>query len=52
MSVAFAMHIKGLFVPKTKVQIDDGFFLQGTNGKAVILIHGLTGTPNEMRYLA
>ena len=26
--------------------------MQGTNGRAVILIHGLTGTPNEMRFLA
>ena len=52
MSIAFAIHIKGLFVPKTKAAIDGGFCLQGTNGKAVILIHGLTGTPNEMRFLA
>jgi carboxylesterase len=28
------------------------FFLKGTNGKAVLLIHGITGTPSEMRYLA
>lgn len=27
------------------------FFLKGTNGKAVLLIHGITGTPSEMRYL-
>lgn len=26
--------------------------MQGTNGKAVILIHGMTGTPHEMRYIA
>src|ERR1700690_1193513 len=32
--------------------IDDGIFMRGTNGRAVILIHGLTGTPNEMRFLA
>ncbi len=27
------------------------FFLKGTNGKGVVLIHGITGTPSEMRYL-
>ncbi len=31
---------------------DAGIFLPGTNGRALILIHGLTGTPNEMRFLA
>ncbi|MFI5336914.1 MAG: alpha/beta hydrolase [Opitutales bacterium] len=32
--------------------LDEGIFLPGTNGRALILIHGLTGTPNEMRFLA
>lgn len=27
------------------------FLLEGSNGKAVLLIHGITGTPSEMRYL-
>ncbi len=27
------------------------FLLKGQNGKAVLLIHGITGTPSEMRYL-
>ncbi len=27
------------------------FSLKGTNGRAVLLIHGITGTPSEMRYL-
>jgi carboxylesterase len=27
------------------------FSFSGTNGKAVLLIHGITGTPSEMRYL-
>lgn len=31
---------------------DNGISLKGDNGKCVILIHGLTGTPNEMRFLA
>ena len=29
-----------------------GLFFKGDNGSAVVLIHGLTGTPNEMKYLA
>ncbi|MEW6170631.1 MAG: alpha/beta fold hydrolase [Candidatus Omnitrophota bacterium] len=28
------------------------FFLQGTTDKAVLLIHGITGTPSEMHHLA
>jgi carboxylesterase len=28
------------------------FLLKGTNGKAVFLVHGITGTPSEMRYFA
>jgi carboxylesterase len=31
---------------------DDEIVLEGDRGRTVILIHGLTGTPNEMRYLA
>lgn len=31
---------------------DNSFRLEGNNGKAVILIHGLTGTPHEMRFIA
>lgn len=31
---------------------DTGILMPGRNGKAVILIHGLTGTPNEMRSVA
>lgn len=34
------------------VVTDNGLNLPGTNGQAIILIHGLTGTPNEMRFLA
>ena len=29
-----------------------GLFFEGTNGSAVVLIHGLTGTPNEVKYIA
>lgn len=28
------------------------FFLEGTNGKGVVLVHGLTGAPAEMRLVA
>ena len=28
------------------------YYMQGTNGKAVLLVHGLTGAPSEMRYIA
>jgi carboxylesterase len=31
---------------------EGGLFFKGDNGSAVILVHGLTGTPNEMKYLA
>ena len=31
---------------------DGGIFMRGRNGQAVVLVHGLTGTPNEMRFLA
>ncbi len=31
---------------------DRGFTLRGTNGKGVLLVHGLTGAPGEMKYLA
>lgn len=30
----------------------NGLFLPGENGGTVILVHGLTGTPNEMRFVA
>ncbi len=31
--------------------LGEGIFLKGQNGRAAILIHGLTGTPNEMKSL-
>lgn len=31
---------------------NNGFSLEGDNGRTLFLIHGLTGTPNEMRSLA
>ena len=38
--------------PAKNVSYDNGFSLTGNNGSSLILIHGLTGTPNEMRFLA
>lgn len=36
-----------------KIQEDKfSYYMQGTNGKAVLLVHGLTGAPSEMRYVA
>lgn len=32
--------------------LGNGFTLKGANGAVVVLIHGLTGTPNEMRFIA
>lgn len=53
MSVAFAVHFKEMFKAAPEAQVlDKGMFLQGTNGDAVILVHGMTGTPNEMMFLA
>lgn len=31
---------------------DLSFFLEGTNGKGVLLIHGMTGVPAEMKWVA
>lgn len=28
------------------------YFMQGTNGKGVLLVHGLTGAPSEMKFVA
>jgi carboxylesterase len=49
MSIVFALRapsISPIEVP------NQGIFMPGRNGRAVILVHGLTGTPNEMRFLA
>lgn len=53
MSVRFKINFRAA----SRVKLNDsgranGLSLQGTNGCLVILIHGLTGTPNEMRFLA
>lgn len=54
MSVVFSPDIRNFFPPRPKGDIlkDTSISLKGTNGSMVILIHGLTGTPNEMKFIA
>jgi len=55
MSVIFALGINKEpkeSAPVSSGSADNGFYLDGDNGATAILIHGLTGTPNEMRFLA
>lgn len=53
MSVLWALNLKELKRPKPENSLPGtGFTLKGDNGVTVVLIHGLTGTPNEMRFLA
>jgi carboxylesterase len=49
MSVTFAFRTAAEASPSTP---KPGFYMPGRNGRAVVLIHGLTGTPTEMRFLA
>jgi carboxylesterase len=49
MSITFAFRSARAAPPSPP---KEGITLPGRNGDAVILIHGLTGTPNEMRFLA
>lgn len=55
MSVIVSLDIKEFYRPRTPPEgaaAESGFSLKGTNGSTVVLIHGLTGTPNEMRFVA
>jgi carboxylesterase len=53
MSVIWAFSLKEIKREKPRnAAADNGFTLRGDNGATVVLIHGLTGTPNEMRFLA
>ena len=53
MAVTFSFNSRNLFKSAPKPDLpDNGFELPGQNGDAIILIHGLTGTPHEMRFLA
>jgi carboxylesterase len=50
MPVRFALNIKAS--TQTFTPDDSSFFLKGTNGATIILVHGLTGSPREMAFLA
>lgn len=54
MSVVISFDVLKWHKKKTAAQTSgmNGISLRGDNGAAVILIHGLTGTPNEMKFLA
>jgi carboxylesterase len=60
MSLKFYLTIKNKNIQEQKLEkqssgkngFSNGFSLAGNNGSTVFLIHGLTGTPNEMRFLA
>jgi carboxylesterase len=54
MSVKFSLSVNHASAAETNgtVSKGNGFFMQGNNGATIMLIHGLTGTPNEMRFLA
>ena len=54
MSVVFSLDLKDFRrpAPVSNRLEKNGFSLKGDNGCIVILIHGLTGTPNEMKFLA
>ena len=52
MSVVWAFSLKEIRKVKPSLKFTgNGFTLEGDNGATVVLIHGLTGTPNEMRFL-
>ncbi len=52
MSVKFAFSSKGFLPNSVVLEKRNGFHLNGNRGATVILIHGLTGTPHEMKYIA
>lgn len=53
MSVVFSIDSKDFWVKQKNNRSDQGgFSLKGDSGDAIILIHGLTGSPNEMKFLA
>lgn len=54
MSVVFSVDINDFLKPKENYDhlCNNGFVLKGTNNATVVLIHGLTGTPNEVKFLA
>jgi len=49
---SFTSHKCDRLKPNNSSSNENGLFLKGTNGCTLLLIHGLTGTPNEMKFLA
>ena len=49
MGVKFLIDFKK---PQRRDRLENGLLFKGNNESAVILIHGLTGTPNEMKFSA
>ena len=53
MSVVWSFGLNNLRTHKpVNKNLGNGFTLRGDNGRTVVLIHGLTGTPSEMRFIA
>jgi carboxylesterase len=53
MSIVFSLDLKCLVASKPKAKrYGDDIYLKGDGERTIILIHGLTGTPNEVRGLA
>jgi len=50
MSIIFNVNFKS--PSPIRKDIDRGLFLKGTNNSAVILAHGMTGSPQEMKFFA
>ncbi len=53
MSVVFSFDIKECLKPRRNngSVAQDGFSMKGDNGATIVLIHGMTGTPGEMKFL-
>jgi carboxylesterase len=49
MSIRFAFNLRASAPVHAP---DKGIYMPGRNGRAIVLIHGLTGAPNELRFLA
>lgn len=52
MSVVFSLNLKKSKAAAPHHDSQNGLSWEGENGRACILIHGLTGTPYEMKFLA
>ena len=52
MAVKFSFQLNKFHKGSGVAPMSPGISTRGTNGMTVILIHGLTGTPNEMSFLA